>query len=287
MKQTNLLEIIEFTDPVCTWCWASEPVLRALKARYSDQLDVSFIMGGLVKDIRDFEDIDHAIGGDPEASNKQIAEHWKEASKQHGMPVATDTLKLFSAEYPSSYPLNIAYKAAEFEDQDLADRYLRRLREATAVEAKQTNKDEVLLALAKEVGLNTEKLLTHYIDGTAEAAFEMDLATTKAYKVTLLPTFIVRYKGKEMVMVNHQSIEDFEKAIQKLCNNEITPRVPTASSETILQFIKSYGRVVPLEIMMAFDLSEAETMKTVYSLEQEKLVTLQKAGNGMFIDALT
>lgn len=27
-------EIIEFTDPVCTWCWGSEAVLRKLEARF-------------------------------------------------------------------------------------------------------------------------------------------------------------------------------------------------------------------------------------------------------------
>ena len=286
MKQTNTLEILECTDPVCTWCWASEPVLRALKARYADQLEISFIAGGLVKDIRDFEDGDNEIGGDPAAANKQIGEHWLEASHLHGMPVTTRPLELFSAEHPSSYPQNIAYKAAQFEDQELADRFLRRLREATAVEAKQTNREEVLLALAKKIGLKTEKFLTHYTDGTAQAAFEMDMATTKAYKVQLLPTFIVRYKGNEVVLENHQRVEDFEQSIQKLTNGDLTAKVPSASPDTILQFIKSYGRVVPLEVMMAFELDKDETMKHLHALEQDNLVTLQQAGNGIYVDAL-
>lgn len=287
MKNNNKLEIIEFTDPVCTWCWASEPVLRALKARYGDQVDISFVMSGLVEDMRTFEDIDHAIGGDPSEANAQIAQHWLEASAHHGMPVTTNTLELFSEEYPSSYPQNIAYKAAEFEDQRLADAFLRKIREATAVSAKQTNRDEVLLSLAKKVGLNADKLLTHCTDGTAQAAFEMDLATTKAYKVDLLPTFIVRYNGKETILKNYQLVEDFEQAIQALCGNEISASIPTASTENILQFIRTYGRVVPLEIMMAFDLDEKETMKRLHSLEQEKLIKQKKAGNGIFVDALT
>ncbi|NBK20616.1 MAG: DsbA family protein [Spirochaetia bacterium] len=285
MKQTNILEILEFSDPVCTWCWASEPVLRALKARYAQQLDISFIMGGLVKDIRDFEDIDNEIGGDPSASNKQIREHWLEASLHHGMPVTTGALELFSDEHPSSYPQNIAYKAAQFEDQELADKFLRRLREATAVEAKQTNQEEVLLALAKGIGLDTKQLLTHCTDGTAETAFAMDLALTKAYKVRLLPTFILRYKGKEVVLENYQSVDTFEQAIQHLCRGELTARGQSASSDTILAFIRTYGRVVPIEIMMAFGLDMQKTMQYVHALHEKDLVILQKAGNGIFIDA--
>lgn len=287
MKSNNQLEIIEFTDPVCTWCWGSEPVLRALKARYGERLDISFVMSGLVEDIRDFEDVDHDIGGDPSDSNMQIAQHWLEASEEHGMPVTTSPLELFSSEHPSSYPQNIAYKAAQFEDQRLADQFLRRMREATAVEAKQTNRDEVLLALAKGVGLDTEKLLTHCTDGTAQAAFDMDLATTKAYRVVLLPTFIVRYKGKEVVLKNYQSVDDFEKAIQTLSDKEIVADVPEASAESVLQFVRAYGRVVPIELIMAFAMDEKETMILLRILEQKNLISIHTAGNGMWIDAIT
>lgn len=286
MKQTNTLEIIEFTDPVCTWCWASEPVLRALKARYAHQLDISFIAGGLVKDIRNFEDVGNEIGGNPSDSNKQIAVHWLEASQHHGMPVTTGPLQLFSAEHPSSYPQNIAYKAAQFEDHALADKFLRRLREATAVEAKQTNREDVLLTLAQEVGLDREKLLSHYSDGSALAAFEEDLATARAYRVRLFPTFILRYKGKEVIMENYQRVEDFEQAIRTLSKGELTSNIPEASRENILAFIRTHDRVVPLEIMMTFALDKDETMKHVHALAQDKLVSVQKAGNGLFVDAL-
>jgi len=44
------IEIVEFTDPYCTWCWGSEPVLRHAQEAYGDQLRVRFVMGGLVED---------------------------------------------------------------------------------------------------------------------------------------------------------------------------------------------------------------------------------------------
>lgn len=31
--ENKKVEIIEFTDPACTWCWGSELVLRKLKAK--------------------------------------------------------------------------------------------------------------------------------------------------------------------------------------------------------------------------------------------------------------
>ena len=95
----------------------------------------------------------------PARSNTNIAKHWLEASERHGMPVQSEGFKLFSKEYPSTYPQNIAYKAAQIQDQVLANRYLRRIREASAAEAKLTNITEVLVELASEVGLDVARFL--------------------------------------------------------------------------------------------------------------------------------
>ena len=35
------IKITVFADPVCTWCWGSVPVIRALKYRYGEQLEIS------------------------------------------------------------------------------------------------------------------------------------------------------------------------------------------------------------------------------------------------------
>jgi protein-disulfide isomerase-like protein with CxxC motif len=107
------VELLAFTDPVCTWCWGSEPVLRKLETWYVDAVFIRYVMGGLVEDITAFYDSANDIGGDPEKSNLQIARHWLEATARHGMPVRTEGFRLFSAETISTYPQNVAFKAAE------------------------------------------------------------------------------------------------------------------------------------------------------------------------------
>ena len=52
----HAIEIVEYTDPYCTWCWGSEPVLRHLQEAYGDQLTIRFVMGGLVEDSKTFSD---------------------------------------------------------------------------------------------------------------------------------------------------------------------------------------------------------------------------------------
>jgi len=54
MEDRQSLEVLAFTDPVCTWCWGSEPVLRKLQVGYGEQIRIRPVMGGLVEDIRSF-----------------------------------------------------------------------------------------------------------------------------------------------------------------------------------------------------------------------------------------
>jgi len=284
-SSTNLIEIIEFTDPVCTWCWGSEPVLRKLETIYGEQVKISFVMSGLVKDITSFYDSHNDIGGDPARSNKNIAKHWLEASERHGMPVRSEGFMLFSQEHPSSYPLNIAYKAAQIQDQVLANRFLRRIREASAAEAKQTNTTEVLVELASEVGLDVARFLEDFSHGAAQKAFEQDLAMTARYQAHGFPTFLVRFGEKETLLRGYKRYEEFKAVIGYLTNGTIHERPIAASEEAIMAFIRKYDSVAPIEIKMTFDMTDVELKSVGDSLLTKQMITRREAGNGYFFSA--
>jgi putative protein-disulfide isomerase len=282
-RAKKIIEVLEFTDPVCTWCWGSEPILRKLETRYGDQLKIKFVMGGLVRDIREFYDSFNDIGGDAERSNNQIVEHWLEASKTHGMPVRSEGFNLFSNDYPSSYPQNIAYKAAQMESEEKANRFLRRMREATAAEAKQTNRKEVLIGLASEVGLDIPKFIERLSNGSAEAAFGEDLKTTQRYGVKGFPTFLVRYIEKEVLLRGYQSFDAFRLVIKTIAGDTIKEVIQDKSEENVLGFIRKHGRVAPIEIQVSFDYSKKEVQAVVESLNVKNLIEVIPEGNGSLI----
>lgn len=281
--ETKILEIIEFSDPVCTWCWGSEPVLRTLETRFGSQMKVSYIMGGLVKDITAFYDNYNNIGGDPESSNKSIANHWVEASNRHGMPVEIKGFKLFTKEQPSTYPQNIAYKAAQMQDEVLANRFLRRIREASAAEAQQTNLTEVLVELASEVGLDISRFLDDFTNGKAKAAFEEDLYTTAQYRAHGFPTFLIRYGEKSTLLRGYQNYNNFKAVINQVTNGGVKENKVMSSEENVMEFINKYNSLAPVEIKMAFDLSNVEFEKLQNSLLEKQLITKREAGNGYFL----
>lgn len=128
--ETKKVIVTNFTDPLCTWCWGLEPVFRKLETHFPDKIEFRYVMGGLVENIEEKWDPANGIGhADITRINRQIEAHWKDASRRHGMPVKGTGFTLFSREYPSTYPQNIAYKAAQMVDGKKADRFLRRMRE--------------------------------------------------------------------------------------------------------------------------------------------------------------
>ena len=43
-----VVEVVEYSDPWCSWAWGTEPKLRRLRWRYGDRLEWRTVMGDLV-----------------------------------------------------------------------------------------------------------------------------------------------------------------------------------------------------------------------------------------------
>jgi len=282
MKDQSSVEILAFTDPVCTWCWGSEPVLRKLETWYGHAIHLRYVMGGLVKDIRAFYDGVNDIGGDPERANRQIALHWLEASESHGMPVRTEGFRLFTAETVSTYPQNIAFKAAELTNPHLASRYLRRMREASAAEARETGRREVLIELASEVDLDVAAFIDHLNDGSAERVFQDDLETTRRYGARGFPTFVFRFGERELMLRGYQSFRAMQGVIDTLSGGRLEGQAPDRTPEKLLGFIRTYGRAAPVELATVFDLATDELETMLAGLAETGLIRRVAAGNGCF-----
>lgn len=275
--------ITNFTDPACTWCWGSEPILKKLLTHFGDQIEIRYVMGGLCEDYHSFIDPSNHIGGvAADVLNKQVAEHWEDASRRHGMPVRSEGYHLMSDEYPSTYPQNIAYKAAQQVAPDKADKFLRRLREATASEAQVTSRIDVQTNLADEVGIETAAFLKAIKDGSAEKAFKADLALTRSLGITGFPTWLIEYGDKRFLMHGYRSYDDFVQVIETASDGEVKPTNPVATEESIFAFIKEYGNIAPIEVQEAFDLTKSQEEEIINSLIHQGKIQKRIAGNGYF-----
>ena len=113
------------TDPICSHCWAIEPVLRRLIVQYGHYFHLHPVMGGLLEKWHDGP-IDPANGIYKPAD---VAPHWREVGKFSRMPI--DGSLMVDNPVQSSYPPSRVFKVIQKQHGDeKAFEYLRRAREA-------------------------------------------------------------------------------------------------------------------------------------------------------------
>ena len=283
---TDKVVITSFTDPICTWCWGTEPVLRALETHFPNQIELRFVMGGLVEDARTFHDLHNDIGGKgSEDLNHQVAVHWLEASQKHGMPVNIDGYHLFSDEYPSTYPQSIAYKAAQMSDPDLADLFLYNMRVAVASQCKVISREDVQVSIASESGLDLASFLGHLHDGSAKAAFEEDLRRTTSLGVRGFPSFTVEYGDTRYLLRGYTSFNAFAAVIESATQGKVKPSPVTTTPEALLAFMEAHPRMAAEEVRQAFDLATVDDVREfVAPLVESGELEVHCAGNGWFVN---
>ena len=75
------IEVIEYTDAVCSTAWGAEPLLRKLDWRYGEHLVWRKVMGGLVGDASTGKD-----SWDRISAAEPMRKYWKRVWHLTGMP---------------------------------------------------------------------------------------------------------------------------------------------------------------------------------------------------------
>ena len=200
------IQIIYFTDPICSSCWGIEPQLRKLKLEYGDNFEIEYRMGGLLKDWS------YNSGGISKPSD--VAHHWDEVSVYYDMPIDGDVW--LEDPLSSSYPPSIAFKTAQMQDNEKAILFLREIREMVFLQKKNITKWEHLEFAAKNVGLNIVQFKQDY-EGKAKELFNEDLKLAKELGVRGFPTmFFTDTTGKTEMVHGSKPYSVFENALLKL-----------------------------------------------------------------------
>ena len=284
-RYMDKIKITVFADPVCTWCWGSVPVIRALAYRYGEQLEIDYVMGGMIEDIVSYSNRRLTVGGDIALSNRNIHQHWLEASAVHGMPVCESGFHLFSDERRSTLPQNYAYITAkvyvsENEHTMPADahlHFLRRLQEATAVGALLTNENSVIFDLSATVGFEPSKFAKIYDSEIVKKIYEDGKRLCRKFDPLALPTYLLEYRGEETVVRGYSSFEVLSDCIGNLSRGVIKPvcdgrEEPTV--ENVRKFLSVFHNAYPVEVATAFSFKRHSGQSALNSESYEGLPDL-------------
>ena len=263
------MKITVFSDPVCTWCWGSVPVWRALAYHYGNRVELDYVMGGMIEDIKTYNNRRLSIGGDIALSNRKIHDHWLEASAVHGMPVCEQGFHLFSQEYPSTIPQNLAYLAAKVYEArysgevqpGAARHYLRRLQEATAVDAMVTGDVDTLVDMSAVVGFTPDKFRDIYASDVVKKLYDEGKSFCRSYETNSFPSYLVTYRGEEMMLRGYSTFDVVRNCIEQLSFGNVKPIADGREEftpENVLRFMESYGSAYPVEIATAFELTRLD-----------------------------
>lgn len=151
------MHVTYYTDPASPGSWAGEPALRRVLTRFGDEVSVSYVMGGLARNI-----------DDPLGMLRELLR----AAAESAMPVDP---RLWLEHPPAStYPSCLAVKAAA--EQDLEVAYLRRAREGFMCERRTLCRHEALVDLGRTVpGLDVARFAIDVESDAIVETFSADL----------------------------------------------------------------------------------------------------------------
>ena len=171
VSHTRGVDVIEYTDAMCSWAWGSEPKLRLLRWRFDDQIDSwRRVMGHLVED-------EYMPDRDRVADAPKLEEYWKVVCDQTGMPRPAPLHRSTGGSQASG----LTVKAAETQGEAVVDQVLRRMREATFVRGRPPDTlQRAIEACTNIEGLQGEALAAAAHSDEVAAAYRRDFDETRS-----------------------------------------------------------------------------------------------------------
>ncbi|MDX1738363.1 MAG: DsbA family protein [Alphaproteobacteria bacterium] len=157
--------IIFVTDPICSHCWAIEPVWRRLVLNYN--IKVRYIHGGLLPGWKDFGDAGNGI-----SKPTDVIPHWIHVAQYYQQPIDPSVWKNDPIE--NSYILCKAAIAVRVLAANLESAFVRAMREQIFLHAINVVKEAELNKCLESLYIDTDSILTTLNSEAVNKIFEQD-----------------------------------------------------------------------------------------------------------------
>ncbi len=198
------LELLYFSDPMCSWCWGFSPIMNRLKTRFEQQIPCSTVMGGL------------HTGESPalvEEYRNILQQHWREVEAKTGQPFdyqrAAPLGSVYNTEPPSRALVLVRRLAPHYEFE-----YLWSLQKAFYQDACDLSEVTILIDLAKEYGVEESAFVERFDSPTLKMATNMDFQLAREIQARAFPCIVLRADHDyTFVSVGYQEYEMLEPLI--------------------------------------------------------------------------
>lgn len=245
------IEVYYVTDPICSHCWAIEPVLRRFKEQYGHYFNFHPVMGGLLEKWHDGP-IDPANGIYKPAD---VAPHWREVGEYSRMPI--DGSLMIDNPVQSSFPPSRVYKVIQKNYNDaLAYEYLRRAREVLFPFNQNISDLSVLIEIVNKLGLDGEAIVSEAEQPGGQQLLNEDFALARSLGARGFPTIImINEENKGVKIVGGRPFENYVDGLKQVLNKEELLPAPQPSLSSLLEKEKL---LFSKEIEVMYDLEQSD-----------------------------
>ncbi|WP_434756538.1 DsbA family protein [Paenibacillus amylolyticus] len=243
------------TDPICSHCWALEPVLNRFIEEYGRYFNVETKMGGLLASWEGFSD-----GANGIQKPEDVAGHWREVGEHSRMPI--DGSLWLENPIQSSYPPSRVFKVLERMHPGKEHAFLRVAREAVFAMNRNIGEDDVLIELVNGLGLNGKEIVDSATQQSAQDLLEEDFEMTARLGVRGFPSIIIVNEEQQGVkVVGACPLETYVQALQQILGEAPKPKKIAALSHKI----KEGNLLFSKEIEVLYDVEKDDVESFIQS----------------------
>lgn len=277
------LAIAHFTDPLCFWCYAMEPEMRKIRVLLDGQLDYRIVMGVLSADVHEIIGYDEESRLRYEYMRSAMSEYLVESAKRVGMPFSIDRMLAGNPEDLVSLPLCLAYCAMRMIDEDIAEAYLRRMRECVYAEGRSLSNVDAQVDLASEFPVDLDRFRENLETGMAAPVLQRGVDECRLYNVTAFPSLLLQYGARRVMVTGYHDFDELRQAIAQVSDGDISLSEAEFSLPALEAFIHRFGKVASREIQTMFSLNDAQLANVMMDLASVGGYKTLSCGNGYFV----
>ncbi|MDN4606865.1 DsbA family protein [Sporosarcina sp. F6_3S_P_2] len=218
------IEIYAFVDPLCSKCWALQPLLRKLQVEYERYFTLRIVLRSSL----------------PKMNLTNLSNR-------------CDDVKSCDKTHPS-FP-SIAMKAAEFQGKRAGFRFLSKLFEYTYLKSRNVLSFSVLVEIAEKLGLDVDEFILDFSSHNVLRSLQVDLYLANEMEVDIAPSFVFFNENieDEGLKVNGlHSYEIYEQILEEMVGYPIDPDTPPPLDD----LFKRFDSLATKEVAEIYHISE-------------------------------
>lgn len=245
------IEVYYVTDPICSHCWAIEPLLRRFKEQYGHYFNFHTVMGGLLEKWHDGP-IDPANGIYKPAD---VAPHWREVGVYSRMPI--DGSLMIDNPVQSSFPPSRVFKVIQKNhNEELAYEYLRRAREELFAFNQNISEPSVMIKIANKLGLDGEAIVNEAEQPAGQQLLNEDFGLSRSLGVRGFPTIVmINEENKGIKIIGGRPFESYVDGLKQVLNKE---ELQPKQQPTLSSLLEKEKLLFSKEIEVLYDLEQSD-----------------------------